>query len=82
MTIGDPCVGVEQPMMGPSHERSSAVVHLNSGATISADRLLVATGRRPNVDAWRSSRAGTDRAWLAEGGPFNARSAAWRFRSR
>jgi pyruvate/2-oxoglutarate dehydrogenase complex dihydrolipoamide dehydrogenase (E3) component len=49
LTIGDPCVGVEQPMMGPSHERSSVVIHLKSGATVRADRLLVATGRRPNV---------------------------------
>jgi pyruvate/2-oxoglutarate dehydrogenase complex dihydrolipoamide dehydrogenase (E3) component len=46
LTIGDPRVSVEQPMMGPSRERSSAVVHLKSGATIRADRLLVATAER------------------------------------
>jgi pyruvate/2-oxoglutarate dehydrogenase complex dihydrolipoamide dehydrogenase (E3) component len=47
--VGDPCVAVEQPLMGPSHERSTVVVHLKSGATVRADRLLVATGRRPRV---------------------------------
>jgi pyruvate/2-oxoglutarate dehydrogenase complex dihydrolipoamide dehydrogenase (E3) component len=65
LTIGDPCVAVEQPMMGPSRERSSVVVHLKSGATVRADRLLVATGRRPNVDAWRAAGlAQTERGWL------------------
>src|SRR5262245_19364463 len=65
LTIGDPCVGVEQPMMGPSHERSSVVIHLKSGATVRADRLLVATGRRPNADAWRAAGlAQTERGWL------------------
>src|SRR5437773_5139864 len=54
LTIGDPCVAVEHPMMGPSSERSSVVVHLKSGATVRADRLLVATGRRPNVQALRA----------------------------
>ena len=68
-------------MRGPSHKRSSVVVHLKSGATVRADRLLVATGRRPT---WMrgDSRTRTDGARLAEGGPFNARSAAWRLRSR
>ena len=65
LTIGDPCVAVEQPMMGPSRERSSVVVHLKSGATVRADRLLVATGRRPNVEAWRGAGlAQTERGWL------------------
>src|SRR4029079_3289937 len=42
-----------------------AVVHLRSGATIRADRLLVATGRRPNVEAWRGvGLAQTERGWL------------------
>src|SRR5262245_37899623 len=52
LKIGDPCVAIEKPLMGPSHERSSVVVHLKSGATVRADRLLVATGRRANVEAW------------------------------
>ena len=65
LMIGDPCVGVEQPMMGPSGERSSVVVHLKSGAVVRADRLLVATGRRPNAEAWRGAGlAQTDRGWL------------------
>jgi pyruvate/2-oxoglutarate dehydrogenase complex dihydrolipoamide dehydrogenase (E3) component len=41
------------------------VVHLKSGATIRADRLLVATGRRPNVEAWREAGLPqTERGWL------------------
>ena len=65
LTIGDPCVAVEQPMMGPSQERSSVVVRLTSGATVRADRLLVATGRRPNVEAWSGAGlAQTERGWL------------------
>jgi pyruvate/2-oxoglutarate dehydrogenase complex dihydrolipoamide dehydrogenase (E3) component len=65
LTTGDPCVAVEQPMMGPSRERSNVVVHLKSGAAVRADRLLVATGRRPNVEAWRGAGlAQTERGWL------------------
>ena len=65
LTIGDPCVRVEHPMMGPSHERSSVVVHLKSGATVRADRLLVATGRRANAEAWREAGLPqTERGWL------------------
>jgi pyruvate/2-oxoglutarate dehydrogenase complex dihydrolipoamide dehydrogenase (E3) component len=55
LMIGDPCAAVEKP----------AVVRLKSGAVVSADRLLVATGRRPNVEAWREARlAQTERGWL------------------
>jgi pyruvate/2-oxoglutarate dehydrogenase complex dihydrolipoamide dehydrogenase (E3) component len=62
---GDACVGVEHPLMGPSGERSTVVVHLKSGATVRADRLLVATGRRPNVEGWREAGlAQTERGWL------------------
>lgn len=65
LMIGDPCTGVEQPMMGPSHEHSSVVLHLKSGATVRSDRLLVATGRRPNAEAWRGAGlAQTERGWL------------------
>jgi len=65
LIVGDPCVGVEQPMMGPSVERSTVVIHLKSGATVRADRLLVATGRRPNAEAWRGAGfAQTERGWL------------------
>jgi len=41
------------------------IVKLKSGASVTADRLLVATGRRPNFEAW--AEAGlprTDRGWL------------------
>jgi len=65
LTVGDPCVAVEHPLMGPSRERSSVVVHLKSGATVRADRLLVATGRRPNAEAWRGvGLPQTERGWL------------------
>jgi pyruvate/2-oxoglutarate dehydrogenase complex dihydrolipoamide dehydrogenase (E3) component len=38
---------------------------LKSGDRVSADRLLVATGRRPNVEAWRAGGlAQTERGWL------------------
>ena len=65
LMTGDPCVAVEQPMMGPSREHSAVVLHLKSGAIVRADRLLVATGRRPNADAWTGAGlAQTDRGWL------------------
>ena len=63
--IGDPCVAVERQFAEPSPRRSAVVVHLKSGAVVSADRLLVATGRRPNVEAWRATGlAQTERGWL------------------
>src|SRR6202022_290485 len=66
LMIGDPCVAVERQSRGPASSRQgSAVVHLKSGALVSADRLLVATGRRPNVEAWRATGiAQTERGWL------------------
>src|SRR5262249_15913048 len=65
LLIGDPCVAVEQPLMGSSREHSTVVLHLKSGATVRADRLLVATGRRLNVEAWRAAGlAQTERGWL------------------
>ncbi len=66
LMIGDPCVGVEpQSVVGPSHQRSSVIVHLKSGAVVRADRLLVATGRRPNAEAWSAAGlARTERGWL------------------
>lgn len=58
LMVGDPCVAVEK-------QGSAVVVHLKSGAMVSADRLLVATGRRPNYEAWKSAGlAQTDRGWL------------------
>ncbi len=63
LTIGDPCVAVESA--GPLRPGSAVVVHLKSGARVSADRLLVATGRRPNAEAWSATGiAQTARGWL------------------
>ena len=63
--VGDPCVAVEPQVAKPSARRAAVVAHLKSGAVISADRLLVATGRRPNVEAWRAAGlAQTERGWL------------------
>ena len=65
LMIGEPCVAIEQSLMGPSRERSAVVAHLRSGDTVRADRLLVATGRRPNAEAWRATGlAQTERGWL------------------
>jgi pyruvate/2-oxoglutarate dehydrogenase complex dihydrolipoamide dehydrogenase (E3) component len=65
LIVGDPCVAVEHPMLGPSHGHSTVVVHLKSGATVRADRLLVATGRRANAAAWSGvGLAQTERGWL------------------
>jgi pyruvate/2-oxoglutarate dehydrogenase complex dihydrolipoamide dehydrogenase (E3) component len=55
LNIGDPCVAVEKQV----------VLRLKSGTVISADRLLIATGRRANADAWRATGLEqTDRGWL------------------
>ncbi len=62
LVIGDPCVAVEKQS---SRQGSAVVVRLKSGAVVSADRLLVATGRRPNAEAWRAAGlAQTERGWL------------------
>jgi pyruvate/2-oxoglutarate dehydrogenase complex dihydrolipoamide dehydrogenase (E3) component len=63
--VGDACTAVEPQPVGPARQRAAVVVHLKSGAAVRADRLLVATGRRPNVEAWRAARlAQTERGWL------------------
>jgi pyruvate/2-oxoglutarate dehydrogenase complex dihydrolipoamide dehydrogenase (E3) component len=65
LMIGDPCVAVERQFPDPSPRRAALVIRLESGALLPADRLLVATGRRPNVDAWRAAGlAQTERGWL------------------
>jgi len=65
LMIGDPCVAVEPQSAEPSRQRSAATLRLKSGARVSADRLLVATGRRPNAEAWRTAGiAQTERGWL------------------
>jgi pyruvate/2-oxoglutarate dehydrogenase complex dihydrolipoamide dehydrogenase (E3) component len=56
--VGDPCVAVEA-------QAADVVVHLKSGALVAGDRLLVATGRRPNFEAWKQSGlVQTERGWL------------------
>jgi pyruvate/2-oxoglutarate dehydrogenase complex dihydrolipoamide dehydrogenase (E3) component len=58
LVIGDPCVAAEPHGTG-------VMLSLRSGTIVEADRLLVATGRRPNFEAWRESGlAQTDRGWL------------------
>ena len=58
LIVGDACTGVEG-------SASSVIVKLKSGATVEAERLLVATGRRANFEAWQASGlAQTDRGWL------------------
>src|SRR5262245_7090748 len=65
LMIGDPCVGIERQPGTPPANRSAVVVRLKSGATVSAQRLLVATGRRPNAEAWRAAGLPqTERGWL------------------
>jgi len=58
LMVGDPCVGVETRSAG-------VVVRLKSGASVAADRLLVATGRRPNFEAWADvGLARSERGWI------------------
>ena len=65
LSIGDPCVGVEKPPDGTPAASGAVVARLKSGKTIAADRLLVATGRRPNFEAWHEAGLPrTDRGWL------------------
>jgi pyruvate/2-oxoglutarate dehydrogenase complex dihydrolipoamide dehydrogenase (E3) component len=60
LVVGDPCVGVEK-----GEGDSGVVLKLKSGATVSAERLLVATGRRANFDAWEAAGLPrTERGWL------------------
>jgi pyruvate/2-oxoglutarate dehydrogenase complex dihydrolipoamide dehydrogenase (E3) component len=58
LIAGDPCVGVEQGDAG-------VVLKMKSGARVTAERLLVATGRRANFEAWEGAGlARTERGWL------------------
>ncbi len=58
LVVGDPCVAVEPHGTG-------VMVSLKSGAIVEADRLLVATGRRANFEAWRATGlTQTERGWL------------------
>ncbi len=66
LLTGDPAVGVErQAAAAASPQTSGVVVRLKSGATVTADRLLLATGRRANAEAWQAAGlARTERGWL------------------
>ena len=65
LIVGDPCVAVEKRSAAASGHASPVVLHLKSGAAVSAERLLVATGRRPNSEAWKGvGLAETERGWL------------------
>ncbi len=56
--VGDACVAVEK-------QAAATILHMKSGAVASGDRLLVATGRRPNFEAWKpSGLTQTERGWL------------------
>jgi len=56
--VGDPCIAVEG-------QAAAVVLHMKSGAIASGDRLLVATGRRPNFEAWKpAGLTQTERGWL------------------
>ena len=56
--VGDACVAVEV-------QATDVVLHLKSGALVAGDRLLVATGRRPNFEAWKpAGLTQTERGWL------------------
>ena len=65
LKIGDSCVGVERQSTGSSRPGSGVTLRLKSGAVVTADRLLVATGRRANAEAWRvTGIEQTERGWL------------------
>ncbi len=66
--VGDPCIAVEKQAITQfvtSGENAAIILHMKSGAVASGDRLLVATGRRPNFEAWKpSGLTQTERGWL------------------
>jgi pyruvate/2-oxoglutarate dehydrogenase complex dihydrolipoamide dehydrogenase (E3) component len=58
LIAGDPCVGVEKGDAG-------VVLKMKSGARVTAEGLLVATGRRANFEAWEGAGLPrTERGWL------------------
>jgi pyruvate/2-oxoglutarate dehydrogenase complex dihydrolipoamide dehydrogenase (E3) component len=52
---GDPCLAVERRSATSSSQRAAAILHLQSGTAVPVDRVLVATGRRPNAEAWSAA---------------------------
>jgi pyruvate/2-oxoglutarate dehydrogenase complex dihydrolipoamide dehydrogenase (E3) component len=64
LVVGDPCIAVEESV-AVEKQPKAVTLHLKSGKAVSADRLLVATGRRANAEAWRATGlAQTERGWL------------------
>jgi pyruvate/2-oxoglutarate dehydrogenase complex dihydrolipoamide dehydrogenase (E3) component len=64
LSVGDPCIAVAKASGGRG-PRDAVDVLLKSGTVVSADRLLVATGRRPNAEAWQAAGLDrTERGWL------------------
>lgn len=58
LLVGDACLGVEK-------KNGGVLLKLKSGALVQADRLLVATGRRANFEAWQGAGLQqTERGWL------------------
>ncbi len=56
--VGDAAISVEKGGVG-------VVIKLKSGKVVTAERLLVATGRRANFEAWHGAGiARTERGWL------------------
>lgn len=66
LVVGDPCTSVEGQASGDASSKEARVlVRLKSGASVKADRLLVATGRRANAQAWQAlGLPRTPRGWL------------------
>jgi pyruvate/2-oxoglutarate dehydrogenase complex dihydrolipoamide dehydrogenase (E3) component len=65
LKTGDPCVAIKRRSVESSSNRSAVTLQLKSGAVVEADRLLVATGRRANADAWRGiGLPQTEKGWL------------------
>jgi pyruvate/2-oxoglutarate dehydrogenase complex dihydrolipoamide dehydrogenase (E3) component len=66
LLLGDACVSVEgQPTGSSRGGRPEVLLHLQTGAVVRAERLLVATGRGPSAEAWRGAGLPeTPRGWL------------------
>lgn len=65
LLLGDRCIAVERQHRAAG-QPSAVVVQLKSGASLTAERLLVATGRRANSEAWQGPEIPqTERGWLS-----------------
>jgi pyruvate/2-oxoglutarate dehydrogenase complex dihydrolipoamide dehydrogenase (E3) component len=65
LRIGDPCVRVEEQPRRSGSTARQVILHLESGEVVTAERLVVATGRRANAEAWQDAGLPrTERGWL------------------